>query len=243
MMRRSTSLAVCCAPTRIMPRLRPRSATSSRISLIGDEPSRGAYLLSSSSTTNVSGRGGAALLLGLELPLQRDADDEALSPVVEVVQVDDSDLGVGGGDGVHGPPGHVGAHERRQPGPRGQEAADEGVDRAYPDGATGPLEGGLVVAHPVDDEVDQVLVGAQDVAVDRPGAVIAHRLAVAGELGGDVVHDHRVLLALVLGVGEDERQQLGRRRTPPASSRRRARRSCRLVTSGPAFGSWRRGGA
>src|SRR5581483_6190819 len=42
--RRSTSLAVCWA-------------TSRRISLIGDCPSRGAYLFSSSSTRNSSGRG------------------------------------------------------------------------------------------------------------------------------------------------------------------------------------------
>ena len=40
-MRRSTSLAVCWAPTRMMPSERPRSAMSSRISLIGLEPSRG----------------------------------------------------------------------------------------------------------------------------------------------------------------------------------------------------------
>ena len=53
--RRSTSLAVCWAPISTMPRLRPRSATSRRISLIGLDPSRGAYLFSSSSTTNCRG--------------------------------------------------------------------------------------------------------------------------------------------------------------------------------------------
>ena len=77
-----------------------------------------------------------------------------------------------------------------------------------PTARPGPVERRLVVGHPVDDEVDEVLVGAQDVAVDRPGAVVADGLAVARQLGRDVVHDHRVLLALVLGVGEDERQQL-----------------------------------
>ena len=56
MTRRSTSLAVCCAPMRMMPSERPRSATSSRISLIGESPCAGAYLLSSSSTRNSSGR-------------------------------------------------------------------------------------------------------------------------------------------------------------------------------------------
>ena len=53
--RGSTSLAVCCAPTRITPSERPRSAMSSSTSLIGLRPSRGAYLFSSSSTTKVSG--------------------------------------------------------------------------------------------------------------------------------------------------------------------------------------------
>ena len=106
-----------------------------------------------------------------------------------------------------------------------------------PDGAAGPVERRLLVGHPVDDEVDEVLVGAQRRAVDRPRAVVAHRLAVARQLGGDVVHHHRVLLALVLGVGEHERQQLARRRTPRASSRRRATPPRRLDTSGPAFGS------
>src|SRR5512132_1438152 len=42
MIRRSTSLAVCSAPTRIIPSERPRSATSSRTSLMGLHPSRGA---------------------------------------------------------------------------------------------------------------------------------------------------------------------------------------------------------
>ena len=44
-------------------------------------------------------------------------------------------------------------------------------------------------------------------------------LTVALQRGGDVVHDHRVLLALVLGVGEHERQQLLGRRTPRSSRR------------------------
>jgi len=43
-MRRSTSLAVCSAPMRMMPSERSRSATSRRVSLIGLVPSRGAYL-------------------------------------------------------------------------------------------------------------------------------------------------------------------------------------------------------
>ena len=83
--------------------------------MIGELPSRGAYLFSSSSTTNMSGRGEPALLLVLERLLQGDADDEALGPVVQVVQVDHGDLRVGGADAVHRAAGDVGAHERRQP--------------------------------------------------------------------------------------------------------------------------------
>ena len=92
MTRRSTSLAVCCAPMRMIPSERPRSATSSRISLIGESPSRGAYLLSSSSTTNSSGRAEPDCFLLVERRANRDADDEALGAVVQVVEVDDRDL-------------------------------------------------------------------------------------------------------------------------------------------------------
>jgi hypothetical protein len=48
--RRSTSLAVCCAPIKMIPRERPRSAISSSTSLIGEVPSRGAYLIQGSSS-------------------------------------------------------------------------------------------------------------------------------------------------------------------------------------------------
>ena len=60
--RRSTSLAVCCAPIRMMPSDRPRSAMSSSTSLIGLPPSRGAYLFSSSSIVNSSPPAPAASL-------------------------------------------------------------------------------------------------------------------------------------------------------------------------------------
>ncbi len=42
--------AVCCAPIKSTPSERPRWAMSINVSRIGDQPSRGAYLLSSSST-------------------------------------------------------------------------------------------------------------------------------------------------------------------------------------------------
>ena len=84
-----------------------------------------------------------------------------------------------------------------------------------PTARPGPVERGVVVGDPVDDEVDEVVVGAQ-----RSSPSIGHAPSSPtgspsrAQLRGDVVHHHRVLLALVLGVGEHERQQLARRRTP-----------------------------
>ena len=180
MMRRSTSLAVCCAPISTMPSERPRSATSSRISLIGESPSRGAYLLSSSSTTNSSGLRAARLFLAVERGAQRDADDEALGPVGEVVQVDDGDLRVVGLDAVAGRFGDVGAHEPVERALRRQQPAHERVDRAHAGGRAGPLAAlELVVAlHLLDDhEVDELAVGAQHgAAVDAPAAVVGARM-------------------------------------------------------------------
>ena len=90
--RRSISLAVCWAPMRMTPRLRPRSAMSRTTSLIGLRPSRGAYLLSSSRTRKTRGSRRALPVLVLQEPLEDDADDEALGAVVEVVDVDDVEL-------------------------------------------------------------------------------------------------------------------------------------------------------
>ena len=59
------------------------------------------------------------------------------------------------------------------------------------------------------DDFDELVERAHDRAVERHRA--AHRVAVVArrslQLRGDVVDDHRVLLAVVLRVGEQERQQ------------------------------------
>ena len=55
--------SLLCADQRITPRLRPRSEMSSSTSLIGLQPSRGAYLFSSSSTTKTRGRAVPAVSL------------------------------------------------------------------------------------------------------------------------------------------------------------------------------------
>ena len=90
-MRRSTSLAVCCAPIKMMPRDRPRSAMSSSTSLIGELPSRGAYLFSSSIIVN-SRPPGPGVLLARGLGRQHHADDETLRALVQVVQIHDRNL-------------------------------------------------------------------------------------------------------------------------------------------------------
>ncbi len=76
-----------------------------------------------------------------------------------------------------------------------------------------PVQRGSALVGVVGDElaldgVDQLAEGADPPAVDAHGAVgdgvVAGDL---GQLGGDRLDDDRVLLALVLGVGEQERQQ------------------------------------
>ena len=162
MMRRSTSLAVCCAPISTMPSERPRSATSSRISLIGESPSRGAYLFSSSSTTNSSGLAEPGLLLAVERAAQRDADDEALGAVGEVVQVDDGDLRVVGLDAVAARARATSARTMRSSA-RCDESSRRTNALTVPSPVAAPAHTGrsTLVGDLGDDEVDEVAVGAQ----------------------------------------------------------------------------------
>ena len=122
---------------------------------------------------------------------------------------------------------------------RRQQPAHERVDRAHADGAAGPRRSRRVlVGDPVHDEVDEVVgtCAACSPSIDQAPSSPAG-LPSRVSLAGDVVHHHRVLLALVLGVGEDERQQLARRRTPRSSRRTRARRWCGWRRRAPALGS------
>ena len=170
--RRSTSLAVCWAPIRMIPRLRPRSAMSSRTSLIGLLPSRGCVLVELvDHGEQQAARAGRFLPGGLGG--QHDADDEPLGPFAEVVQVDDGDLLVAGGDLPGAGVGQVGADEVSQWFQGGPEPADEGVDRAHPGDGAGPLGAGGVVGEPFDDDVDEFVVGAAGGAVDADAAVLA----------------------------------------------------------------------
>ena len=76
-----------------------------------------------------------------------------------------------------------------------------------PGDRAGPLRAGGVVGEPGDDDVDQLVVGAAGVAVDADGAVLAGLDRVQPQPGGDLADDHRVLVAFVLGVGEDVGEQ------------------------------------
>ena len=91
---------------------------------------------------------------------------------------------------------------------RRAQPADERVHRARRRGPSRPVLAGALVLDAVADEVDELAERRDRVAVDRPHAVVAETLAVALEPGGDVVDHHRVLLALVLGVGEQEGEEL-----------------------------------
>ena len=144
-------------------------------------------------------------LFALERPLEHDPDHEPLGPVVEVVEVDDRHLCPVEVDAVPLGPGHVAAHEVAQVRPGAVQPAQEGVDGARADGPPGPLIGAVGIDLEL-DQLDQIVEAAHDLAVDVDPTV-AHRLGVA-QPRRHVVDHHRVLLAVVLGIGEQERQQL-----------------------------------
>ena len=62
-------------------------------------------------------------------------------------------------------------------------------------------------------------------------------LRASAQLGGDVVHDDRVLLAIVLGVGEQERQQLVAAELGDRPEEASAPRACATTRRA---GRWRR---
>ena len=145
--------------------------------MIGLDESRGAYLFELVEHDELQRQGRAGGLLGVERLAQHDADDEALGPVVEHVQVDDGDLLGVEVDRVRGGVGQVGPDEvlevplgRRQP-------AHERADRPPPDGPAAPVRVGVVVGvvgHQLGlDDAHEVTERAHRRAVD------AHR-AVAG---------------------------------------------------------------
>ena len=89
------------------------------------------------------------------------ADHEPLRAFPQVVQVDHGDLLIAGGDLTGVPVSGRSARIRLRSGVSEEsQPANEGVDGAGPGDRSGPFGAGVVVGEPVDDHVDQVLVGA-----------------------------------------------------------------------------------
>ena len=109
--RRSTSLAVCWAPIKMMPSERPRSAMSSSRSLIGEFPSRGAYLFSSSIMVNSSPPGPAFSLRAVSAATATPTTNRCARSG-RVLQVDHRDLLVAGVDRATRGLGQVAAQDR-----------------------------------------------------------------------------------------------------------------------------------
>ena len=207
-MRRSTSLAVCWAPMRMMPRERPRSATSRRISLIGLDPSRGAYLLSSSSTTNCSGRAWPWRSFSSKAWRSTTPTTKRLARSLRLwrsttVTWASSSTQVGLGVGLVGPD-EAARGGRIAPCSRRMKALTVPAPMARP----AQRSASRVVLDPVGDDLDQLAERRGPCRRRCCTAPSPRGLGVGGQPGRDVVHDHRVLLAVVLGVGEQERQQL-----------------------------------
>ena len=149
-------------------------------------------------------------LLALERPAQDDADDEALGPVVEVVEVDHRDLRASKSTRWPRRPAGLSARTRCSTWrTRAVQPADERVDRALADGPARPAVVVGVVAGRAWPSMRSTSCAERGGHLRRrsPTRAVAGGLGLL-ELGGHVVDDHRVLLAVVLGVGEEERQQL-----------------------------------
>ena len=149
----------------------------------------------------------ARRLLARRLGREHDAHHEALGALGEVVQVDDRDLPALGGHPPRRGVRQVTAHDAAQRLQRRTQSPQEGVDRAGAGDRARPVAAGLVVAEAFGDELDQRVVGAQDLALDRHRAV-ADRRGLPTQARRHRVDHHRVLVAFVLGVGEDVGQQL-----------------------------------
>ena len=252
----ATSDACCWAPIRITPSERPRWAMSIRVSLIGESPSRGAYLLSSSSTTNSIGSRVAGLLRGEGLR-EQGADHEPLGEVVEPGEVHHRDgrlvLGRRSARDRLG----VRAHEPAQPPGRALQPADEGLDRPG-GGAAGPGAGAVLVVELGDQPVDQpveVVEGARgqlarrarrarggravDRAVQQPerAGVALDRDRAAQQLPAHPLLDEAELVAHVGGVREAEPQQALEDELERASSRTPARPRAATRCSGRRWSS------
>ena len=224
-----------------MPRLRPRSATSSRISLIGelalarrvlvelvehDEQQRPARCRSAPCRSNARcSVTPTTKRWARSCRLWRSTTVTCASAVLDAVHA--------------GRVGDVGPDERRQRALRRQQAADERVDRAHADAAAGPVRARVVVVvDPVDDEVDEIVrrcaARAPSIcqAPSSPPAAPS-RASSAATLWTTIVYCWRSSSASANTNGSSSLvAELLR-----SSSRSVRRRRAGVATSGPAFGS------
>ena len=153
-------------------------------------------------------------LLACELRPQRDAYDETLRPVRQVVQVYDRDLGARCADRALSAVGEIAADNDAQRRHRRAQPPEQGVDAARQRGAAHPRAAGRLVAELGLEQADEVAERPDDLVVGRidvgdPDGTVRSRLdSIPAQPGGDLADQHRVLSPLVLGVGEHERQQL-----------------------------------
>ncbi len=147
--------------------------------------------------------------------LEADADDEALGPVVEVVEVDDGDLRVRRADLDRGRPRSFtsAADQMAERTLRRAQPADERVHRARRRGRPRRVLAGALVLDAVADEVDK-LAERRDRVARRSTTCRRRRGApVALRAGRRRRGSPSCTAALVLSVGEQEGQELSARRT------------------------------
>ena len=124
---------------------------------------------------------------------------------MEVVKVDDRDLAVELDPVLLGV-GLIAANQALDMPDRALQATDEGVHRPPADGRPGPHRCIVFALHLLGDQVDQVAEGPRLLAL-QPDAPVTDGDD-PPKLHHHAVNDHRVLGAIVFGIGEQKRQQI-----------------------------------
>ena len=147
-----------------------------------------------------------SFLLLLEGPSEGDADDKPLGPIVEVVQVHHGDLTPIAIDAMTFGIGDIGSDQPAQMTHRPLQSPNECVDRSGAHCRPGPLVALIFGLDPVGDEIGQFPEGPHSHAVDDHSPAVV-RLDLA-ELGHDVVDHGGVLSTIVLGIREQEGEEI-----------------------------------
>ena len=144
-------------------------------------------------------------LLVLERLADRDADCEALGPIVEVVEVDDRDLAIELDPVLLGV-GLIAADQPLDMPDRALQTTNEGVDGSTADGGPCPHRCVILALHLLSDQVDEVAEGPRFLAFQTDPTITNGDHP--PQLNHHAVDDHRVLGAIVFGVGKQKRQQI-----------------------------------